>query len=159
MFRGTSLLLASLLFTAGALIAADAPVPLQPLQPGDVAQGCRFTFSLQPQLDASVPAVFALDLSSGEGLVRVDGTLIRLTRLSSEESRKKKSKDSVGDRYTEVWASDSTEVTLKYKTTFVCPEADATCTVTSYKGQIAITHGGGDHRAEVWGSCGCPNGG
>jgi hypothetical protein len=108
---------------------------------------------------ASVPAVFALDLASGEGLVRVDGTLIRLTRVSSEESRKKKRKDSVGDRYTEVWASDSLEVTLRYKTTFVCPEADATCTVTSFKGQIAITHGGGDHRLDVWGSSGCPNGG
>jgi hypothetical protein len=159
MSRATALLLASFLLTAGALIAADAPVPLQPLQAGDVAQGCRFSFSLQPQLDASVPAVFALDLSSGEGLVRVDGTLIRLTRISSEESRKRKRRDSVGDRYTEVWASDSLEVTIRYKTTFVCPEADTTCTITSYKGQIAITHGGADHRLEVWGSSGCPNGG
>ena len=158
MFRSTTFLLASLFIAAGARSAADAPVPLEPLRQEDIAPGCRCSFSLQPQSDPTVPAVFALDLASGEGLVRIDGTLVRLTRMSSKDVKKHERRDSVGDRHTETWASGSTELTFKYKTAFVCPEAYSTCARTDYEGQITFTNGSTKQPLAVWGSCWCPSG-
>ena len=146
------------LLGTGALGAAEPPALIGPLQTDDVSPGCRCSFSLRPQTDAGVPLVFALDLPTGEGLVRVGGALVRLTRLSSEESRKRKQKETVGDRFEEVWSGGSTQVTLRYRTTFVCPEKDTVCAHTDYEGKMTVEHGSSDERYEVWGSCGCPSG-
>lgn len=158
MFKNTAFILASLFIAAGARSAADAPAPLEPLRQEDIAQGCRCSFSLQRQSDSPVPPVFALDLVSGQALVRIDGTLVRLTRMSSKDVKKHKRRDTVGDRHTETWASGPTELTLEYKTAFVCPEADSTCARTDYEGQITFTNGSARQPLAVWGSCGCPNG-
>ncbi len=159
MFRSTAFFLAVSLLTVRPLIAAEPPAPLETLRPVDISPGCRCSFSLQPQADPSVPLVFALDLSSGQGLIRVAGALLRLTRISSEENKKRARKDSVGDRYTELWSSGSTTLTLRYKTTFVCPPDDSSCSHTDYQGTLSLEHDAGDLRLDVWGGCGCPSGG
>jgi len=159
MFRSIAFFLTLSLLTARPLTAAEPPAPLETLRPDDVSPGCLCSFSLQPQSDPSVPRVFALDLSSGEGLVRVAGSLLRLTRISSEENKKRARKDSVGDRYTEIWGSGASTLTLRYKTTFVCPPADSSCSHTDYQGTLSLEHGGDARRIDVWGSCGCPSGG
>lgn len=154
--RSTVLLLVSLFLAAGALHAADEPSLLEPLHPGDVPPGCGCTFSVEAPNGAD--SVFALDLASGEGLVRLEGSLLRFTRISTTESRRSKTWDSVGDRTTEVWASGETALTLKYRTTFVCPESDTACTTTTYEGQLTVRHGSARQRLTVKGSCGCPGG-
>ncbi len=159
MFRSTVFFLAVRLLAALPLIAAEPPAPLETLRPDDISPGCLCSFSLQPQAGTSVPLVFALDLSSGQGLVRAAGSLLRLTRLSSEENKKRAPKDSVGDRYTEVWGSGSTSLTLRYKTTFVCPPDDASCSHIGYQGTLSLEHDAGNLRLDVWGGCGCPSGG
>ena len=159
MFRSTVFFLAVSLLTVRPLIAAEPQPPLETLRPHDISPGCLCSFSLQPQSDPSVPLVFALDLSSGEGLIRVAGSLLRLTRISSEENKKRSRKDSLGDRFTEVWGSGSTSLTLRYKTTFVCPPADTSCSHTDYQGTLSLKHGGDELSLDVWGSCGCPSGG
>jgi len=157
--RSTAFFLAVSLLTARPLISAEPPAPLETLRPDDVSPGCLCSFSLQPQADSSVPLVFALDLASGQGLIRVAGSLVRLTRISSEEKKKRPRTDSVGDRYTEVWSSGTTSLTLRYKTTFVCPPLDSTCSYTGYQGTLALAHDAGSLRIDIWGRCGCPSGG
>ena len=159
MFRSTAFFLAASLLTVRPLISAEPQPPLETLRPDDISPGCLCSFSLQPQADSSVPLVFALDLSSGQGLIRVAGSLLRLTRISSEENKKRAHKDSVGDRYIEVWGSGSTSLTLRYKTTFVCPPADSSCSHTDYQGTLALEHDAGNLRLDIWGGCGCPSGG
>lgn len=153
--RTAVLLLFSLLLAAGAVHAAE-PSLLEPLQPGDVPPGCGCVFTVEAPNGAA--AVFALDLASGEGLVRLEGSLLRFTRISTTESRKSKAWDSVGDRTTEIWASGDTELTIKYRTTFVCPESDTACSTTSHEGQLTVRHGSARQRLAVKGSCGCPGG-
>jgi hypothetical protein len=156
MAHRTAVVLATLLLAAGALHAADEPSLLEPLQPADLPPGCGCTFSVEAPNGSD--AVFALDLASGEGLVRLEGSLLRFTRMSTTESRKSKRWDSVGDRTTEIWASGETELTIKYRTTFVCSENDTACTTTSYEGQLTVRHGSARQRVGVTGSCGCPGG-
>ena len=159
MFRSTAFSLAVSLLTVRPLIAAEPQPPLEALRPDDISPGCLCSFSLQPQADSSVPLVFALDLPSGQGLIRVAGSLLRLTRVSSEENKKRARKDSVGDRYTEIWGSGSSTLTLRYKTTFVCPPADSSCSHTDYQGTLALEHDAGNLRLDIWSGCGCPSGG
>lgn len=154
--RSTVRLLLSLFLAAGTLHAVDEPSLLEPLRPGDVPAGCGCAFSVGAPDGAE--SVFALDLASGEGFVRLEGSLLRFTRISTTESRRSKTWDSVGDRTTEVWASGETELTLKYRTTFVCPESDTACTTTTYEGQLTVRHGAARQRLTVKGSCGCPGG-
>jgi hypothetical protein len=151
----TAWLLVISLTAPSPLRGATAPVPLEPLRDDDYAQGCGCEFSLRPQSDATVPSVFALDLPSGDGVVRVGGVLLRLKQTTLTEVQQRSGNHTVGDSYDEVWQAGSTRVHLRYKTTFACPDDDSACEVTLFKGRMTVEHGRAKQHFSIWGSCGC----
>ena len=126
-------------------------VSLQPLQGAEQSEGCGCSFSLRPQRSRDVPQVFALDLPSGQALVRVNGSLVRLTKIESEARNKRQGHHTVGDDYREVWASEGVRVVLDYKTTFACRDGDTSCEVTSFEGRMVVRVGDRSAAFKVWG--------
>lgn len=135
--------------------AVTASLSLQPLQMAEQSEGCGCSFSLRPRSSRDVPQVFALDLPSGQALVRVDGSLVRLKKVESEARNKRQSHHTVGDRYREVWASEGVRVVLDYKTTFACRDGDTSCEVTLFEGRMVVRVGDSDAEFRIWGGCGC----
>ena len=148
-------LLSIALLAPGSVHGAKASVPLEALHDADYAQGCGCEFSLRPQSDATIPSVFALDLPSGDGLMRIGGVLLRLKQTASSHVTKRHGKHTVGDKYDEVWQAGSTRVRFRYTTTSACPDDDPSCEVTLFEGRMTIEHAGTKQHFAIWGNCGC----
>jgi hypothetical protein len=113
--------------------------------------GCSFRVVGSP---AERSDVFQWNLSNDEGWINVSGSDVRLKLLSSQRIPLRKDKASVGDRQLLEFAGGGLKVTVRTRTTRVCPENDESCEVWSEEGVIEVVAGKRSWTARVKGECG-----
>lgn len=112
--------------------------------------GCSFQVIGSP---AEKSDVFQWNLAD-DAWINVSGTDVRLKLLSSQRTPLRKDKTSVGDRQTLEFAGGGLKVTVRTRTTVVCPENDESCEVWSEEGVIEVVAGKRSWTARVKGECG-----
>ena len=112
--------------------------------------GCSFQAVGSP---AERSNVFQWNLAD-EAWINVSGSDVRLKLLSSQRIPLRKDKTSVGDPQLLEFAGGGLKVTVRTKTTRVCPENDESCEVWSEEGVIEVVAGKRSWMARVKGECG-----
>ena len=112
--------------------------------------GCSFQVVGSP---AERFDVFQWNLAD-DAWINVGGSDVRLKLLSSQRIPLRKDKTSVGDRQLLEFKGGGLKVTVRTKTTRVCPENDESCEVWSEEGVIEIVAGKRSWTAHVKGECG-----
>ena len=112
--------------------------------------GCSFRAVGSP---AKRSDVFQWNLAD-EAWINVSGSDVRLKLVSSQRTPLRKDKTSVGDRQLLEFAGGGLRVTVRTKTTVVCPENDESCEVWSEEGVIEVVAGKRSWTARVKGECG-----
>lgn len=133
-------------------VAAGNPPTLRILQHQDHVDGagCSFYVVGSP---AERSDVFQWNLAD-EAWINVSGSDVRLKLLNSQRIPLRKDKTSVGDRQLLEFAGGGLKVTVRTKTTRVCPENDESCEVWSEEGVIEVVAGKRSWTARVKGECG-----
>jgi len=111
--------------------------------------GCCTYFCLSPLKDENDPEVFAVDDLTGDGLMRFDGKLHRLKRISDKQVHKRKIKWSIGDKYTQVWSDGILQVLIEYRITGFDEESQG------FKGKVTVVRGQNRRTFPLWGASGC----
>ena len=109
---------------------------------------CSFRITGQANRD-----VLQWDFSSAAwvNLGRED-VLLKLTK--SKETPLRKDKNSVGDSRVLRFSADDLRVTIRTKTTWVCPAGDEDCEVWKERGSIRVEYDRADRTWPVTGTCG-----
>ena len=132
-----------------------ADISVEPLLQTDYMGGCGIAFFSTPPDHKPAIEVFRSDDWRPEGIMRIDGALVHPTLVDFQSHRQLAGKETVGDRYVSKWKEGTTEVTLNYRVTFVCPPNDDACEVTRFEGAMTVKTGQKLRHFPIWGDSGC----
>lgn len=103
-------------------------------------------FCINPEIARDGFQVFALDESTGEGLMKFDGHLHRMKRLSEEKVQQNNRGWSVRDKFNQVWSDGTVQVQVE------CEVTDIDEYSYGFKGNMTVTRNGERRSFWLWGA-------
>ena len=124
------------------------------LEESDISYGCGCSFHYPVERKAKGGIVLQWAVG-GKAAMRINGALLRLDVVGDKESRRRKDRESIGDRRIFSLAGSGIEVTAHCTAAWVCPRDNGSCEVTWYRAQLKVKSDKGSASIPVWGGCGC----